>query len=104
MHTINVAESLVTPCFLAAEMGEMLFQLIQQELALHEEIEIDFSGYNYVSETFLYHSLGKVCLVNKLDDAAFTRKIRITNLEEDDREELDEVLDNVRIQLSIQNS
>jgi hypothetical protein len=102
MHTINVAETLVTPCFLAAEMGEMLFQLIQQELTMHNEIEIDFSGYHYVSETFLYHSLGKVCLVNKFDEAAFKRKIHVTNFEVDDWEELEEVLDNVRIQLSVQ--
>ena len=95
MNRISITDVLSNSCLLAAELGSRLFELLQNELEVHETIELDFAEYKYVSKVFIEESLGLLCRVRRWKSDEFERRIHILNMEEDDREEVEVVVADV---------
>ena len=103
MRVIHITGALSNSCLLASELGNRLLELLQTELKDHESIELDFGGYKYLSKEFLKESFGTLCLTNGWNAAVFDQKIRITNMDEDDREDLEVVLNDLQLTMKFKN-
>ena len=70
----------------------------------HESINLDFAGYKYLSKEFLKEGLGTLCTINKWDAETFEKKIRISNMDDDDREELEIVLNDAQMKMRLKDN
>ncbi len=97
MKTIKVVKLLESPCLLAPEKGELLFEKIKNELKKSEKIILDFSEYQFISSTFLNRAFGQLCIDLCLSIKDFRNKIEIRNLDEDDLDEVELTLHNAQM-------
>jgi len=96
MRTIRVVDYLGTPCLLAPEKGETLAAELKIELQAQNHIQVDFSGYEFLSSAFLNHAFGQLCIDLNWDTKTFRQRVLITNMEEDDLEDLELAIDNAQ--------
>ena len=103
MRTIHITDALSNSCLLASELGNRLLELLQKELKDCEAIELDFAGYKYLSKEFLKESLGILCSINGWETKTFEEKIHVINMDDDDREELEVVLNDVQMNMKLKD-
>jgi hypothetical protein len=96
MKTIKVVEVVGNPCLLAPDKGAQLASEIRKALRKASKVGVDFSGYEFLSSSFLNQAFGQLCLDLDWDNRAFFRKVKITGLQEDDLEELELAVDNAQ--------
>jgi hypothetical protein len=96
MKTIKVVEVVGNPCLLAPDKGALLASEIQRALRRSPKVHVDFSGYEFLSSSFLNQAFGQLCLDLDWDTKAFFRKVKITGLQEDDLDELELAIDNAQ--------
>lgn len=96
MKTIKVTEVVRNPCLLAPDKGAQLASEIRKALRRSPKVEVDFSGYEFLSSSFLNQAFGQLCLDLDWDAKAFFRKLKITGLQEDDLDELELAIDNAQ--------
>ncbi|MES2764463.1 MAG: STAS-like domain-containing protein [Bacteroidota bacterium] len=97
MRNINVIELLDSPVLLAPDKGLHLLSEIEKQIKNLGKIKLDFSGYQFLSSTFLNHSFGKYCLNNELSKSKFFERIEIVGLSDDDLEEVEDVVYNAEM-------
>ena len=96
MKTINVIDVVGNPCLLAPDKGAQLAAEIRKALRKTSRVEVDFSGYEFLSSSFLNQAFGQLCLDLDWDNKAFFRKVKIAGLQQDDSEELELAIDNAQ--------
>lgn len=98
MKQINVVDIINSPVLLAAEKGELLFDVIKKHMKAKtkEKIKLNFKGYKFLSSTFLNNAIGQLCIEMNLDEKAFNEKFNIIGLNEDDLEDLYLVISNAQ--------
>jgi hypothetical protein len=96
MKTINVVEVVGNPCLLAPDKGAQLAAEIQKALRKTSKVAVDFSGYEFLSSSFLNQAFGQLCLDLDWNSKAFFGKVKIIGLQQDDLEELELAIDNAQ--------
>ena len=89
MKKISVVDFLGTTALLSAEKGYALFEEIVELLKVNSKLVLDFSGYEYISSTFLNRSFGKLSVEKNWDAEELKQHIIIKNLNEDDMEDIE---------------
>lgn len=84
MTVINVCQYIGTPNLLSPNKGMRLRNKIMGNLKEHISVTLDFSGYKYISSSFLNEAIGKLCFEMNWNLDTFKKKIRWKNLLEDD--------------------
>lgn len=95
MATIKVIELIGDGSLLASDKGIRLYNAIRDQLKAGHKVEVDFTGYEYLSSTFLNHSLGQITIDFGMDPKKFSERIDVVGLNEDDISDA---------QLSVQNA
>lgn len=102
MKTLKVVNLWGNPCLLAPEKGDQLLAEIKNSFGLlSRSVEVDFSGYEFLSSAFLNRAFGQLCIDEKWTREKFHEKVKIKGLEEDDKEELELAIDNAAARLSL---
>lgn len=96
MNTIRVVELLGTPCLLAPERGIQLAAEIKKSIGFLSRVEVDFTGYEFMSSAFLNNSFGQICLDEGWDSEKLHKKVKIKGLDEDDLDEFALAIDNAQ--------
>jgi STAS-like domain of unknown function (DUF4325) len=96
MKKISVVEILGTPILLSTDKGKSLFYIIIDELKHQKNVILDFSGYEYISTTFLNNSIGDLIVTNNWNVETFNQHITIVGLPEDDLDDLYLAISNAR--------
>jgi hypothetical protein len=101
MNTISVVGLIGTPCLLAHEKGEQLRYELEKHLQLSGTVVVDFTGYEFISSTFLNHSFGQLCIDSKWGRKEFLAHIKIMGISDDDTEEVDLAISNAEMRMSM---
>jgi hypothetical protein len=101
MKKISVIEALTTSVLLSTDKGKSLFYLIVEELKKHDRITLDFSGYEYISTTFLNNSFGDLIVTYNWDFEILKKHIDIIGLSEDDIDELKLSVNNAKFKKNL---
>ena len=101
MKPINVVELVGNPCLLAPDKGTSLLQSINDGLKKTNSVVVDFTGYEFLSSTFLNHSFGQLCIDNDWDETTFKAKVLIKGLEEDDLDDVALTIHNAQVRRSL---
>jgi hypothetical protein len=96
VKTIRVVDFLGTPCLLVSEKGTAIAAELQGLLQLDRVVQVDFEGYEFLSSAFLNHAFGQTCIDMNLDLRTFHERVKVTNMQADDLEELELALDNAQ--------
>jgi STAS-like domain of unknown function (DUF4325) len=89
MKTIKVVSLFTTSGLLSSEKGKILLENILKSLDNSgSKVVIDFSGYEYLSSSFLNHSFGELIILKNWSMEDFNSNLEIINLMEDDMEDL----------------
>ena len=88
MKTIKVVELLGTASFMSYEKGSKLLEIVLEELERNNVVEIDFTGYSYISTSFINNSFGELALRNGWDFKEFEKHIKLVALDEDDTDDV----------------
>jgi hypothetical protein len=98
MKTIKVIELLGSASLLAPEKGTHLRTALGDLLKAGEnQITVDFAGYEYLSSTFLNHSIGQLCMDFEMDVEEFRNRITLKGLNDDDIGDANLALQNANI-------
>lgn len=92
----GVVDFLGTPQLIAHENGTALASEIKKQLQTQHRVNVDFGGYEFLSSAFLNHSFGQICIDLNWDAETFRQHISITNMDEDNLEELQLAIDNAQ--------
>ena len=98
MRTIKIVEILGNPVLLAPDKGERIRKEIEEATT---PVAVDFDGYKFISSTFLNHAFGQLCINMQWSGKVFFEKVIITNLQEDDYDELLLAIDNAEARLEM---
>ena len=101
MKKISVVEKLDTPVLLSTDKGKSLFYILLDELKHQETLVLDFSGYEYISTTFLNNSIGDLVVTNNWDFETLNKHLNISGLSEDDLEALKLSVNNSKFKKSL---
>ncbi len=96
MKKILVVEALETSVLLSSDKGKSLFYIIVEELKNHKKIILDFSGYEFISTTFLNNSFGDLIVTYNWDNESLKQHIDIVGLSEDDLDDLHLAVSNAK--------
>ncbi len=95
--TIKVVNLLNSPCLLASEKGVSLSEEIKINLAKYNKVKVDFSGYKFISSTFLNNAFGQLCIELSMSKEEFNENIFIIGLDEDDEDEIELTIENAQM-------
>jgi hypothetical protein len=101
MKIINVVALVDNPCLLAHDKVASLLQSINDGLKKSDSVVVDFTGYEFLSSTFLNHSFGQLCIDNDWDETTFKRKVFIKGMEEDDLDDVALTIHNAQVRRSL---
>lgn len=88
MAKIIVTKFLETSQLLSADKGTRLSQKIIEELKKASSIELDFTGYSSIGSSFINRAFGDTCIQLELTPEEFTKKIKLVNLDDDDKDDV----------------
>lgn len=89
MITINVISILSSNSLLTAEKGKELLSAIEKGLNSSSSIIIDFSGFSFLSSSFLNNSFGQLALDRNWEFDTLKKHIQFNGIDEDDLEEIE---------------
>lgn len=101
MKTIKVVSLVGNPCLLSPDKGTILLKAINEVVKNENSVVTDFTGYEFLSSTFLNHSFGQLCIDNDWDDAILKKKVIITGMEEDDLDEVALTIHNAQVRRNL---
>ena len=103
MNTIRVVKLFDDPVLLAPEKGEELCSRIKAAIKRFGSAKVDFSGYKFLSTSFLNRAFGQLCIDMDIDADEFQKKVEISNLSEDDMDDLELAIDNAQFRRKLIN-
>ncbi len=103
MNTIKVTKLLDNPVLIAHEKGEELCRKIKAGIERFGNVKVEFSGYEFLSSAFLNKAFGQLCIDLDLSAREFAEKVEITNLSEDDLDDLALAIDNAQFRRKLIN-
>jgi hypothetical protein len=104
MTKICVVGLIGNPCLLASEKGDQLANELKRVLQARQFVEVDFSGYEFLSSAFLNHAFGRVTVDLSLDTRTFNELIKIKGLDEDDMDEVQLAVANAQTRRTLLNN
>jgi len=104
MKLIHVVEFLGNPVLLAGELGARLELKIKESLNGSRVVEVDFSGYKFISTAFFNRAFGQLCLDMDWSADKFKKSLKVTGLEEDDFDDVELALENAQLRRKLKSS
>jgi hypothetical protein len=89
---IKVTDAVGSDICVSSEDGGKVFDKLKVAIQTDRPVELDFLGVKIVISAFLNSAIGR--LVENETKESILQRIKLTNLEEEDRELIDRVLDN----------
>ncbi|MBI3125958.1 MAG: STAS-like domain-containing protein [Ignavibacteriales bacterium] len=89
MSKISVVNLLGSSALLSAEKGISLFQEITKSLNSSSVLTLDFTGYEYISSTFINRSFGKLSVEKNWTFEDLKKNISFVNLNSDDLDDIE---------------
>src|SRR5690349_3104989 len=97
MRTVQVIALLNgDPVLLAPDKGTRVKDEVKAQLEAGNKVVLDFTGYKFISSTFLNHLFGQLILEMSMSAEALREKVEILGLSEDDREDVELTLYNAQ--------
>jgi hypothetical protein len=81
---IKISDIIAGDALLSIQKGELLYSELEKGLALSSDVAVDFTGFAYLSSSFLNASVGKLVLEHGWSEEDFDRHIRVSGLDEAD--------------------
>jgi len=94
MKTIRVLDITNNPCLLAPEKAEKVAESIRKYLKNGDTVQIDFTGYEFLSSAFLNRAMGQVLIDLDIDKNKLDSIVKVTGLQDDDADDLALAIDN----------
>jgi len=104
MKTLKVIFALETAHLLTAEKGSALLQLVKSELNSEDIVELDFSGYEFISSSFINSAFGDLCLENRWDIQDFYSRIKFSCIDKDDIDDIELAIFNAKHRRELMDS
>ncbi len=89
MKIINVVNVLGTSNLLTSERGTYLRKIIESVISNSSQVNLDFSGYEFISSSFINSAFGDLCLELDWSVSDFYKKINLSSIEEDDKNDIE---------------
>ncbi len=89
MKTINIVDVLGTTNLLTSERGTYLRKIIETEISNSPVVNLDFAGYEFVSSSFINSAFGDLCLDLDWSVNDFYKKINLSGIDEDDKNDIE---------------
>jgi len=94
MKTIKILDITENPCLLAPEKAVKVAEKIKKYLQNGETVQVDFSGYEFLSSSFLNRAIGQIIIDMDLDKKNFKYSVKIAGLQDDDVDDIYLAIDN----------
>ncbi|MFA6977869.1 MAG: STAS-like domain-containing protein [Ignavibacteriaceae bacterium] len=104
MKIIKVIFALETAHLLTAEKGSAFLQLVKSELNSEDIVELDFAGYEFISSSFINRAFGDICLEKGWDVKDFYSKVKFTNIDKDDIDDIELAIFNAKHRRELMDS